>query len=71
MLGPRLMRRGRRPARYCTTKLLRPLGITRNAGWVKVRPEQTALYRLEMPALLSRLRTGRQTFSLTLDQEDN
>jgi hypothetical protein len=23
------MRRGRRPARYCTTKLLRPLGITR------------------------------------------
>ena len=28
-----------------------------NAGWVKVRPEQTALYRLEMPALLSRLTT--------------
>ena len=28
-----------------------------NAGWVKVRPEQTALYRIEMPALLSRLTT--------------
>ncbi len=26
-----------------------------NAGWVKVGPEQTALYRLDMPALLSRL----------------
>lgn len=28
-----------------------------NAGWVKVRQEQTALYRIEMPALLSRLTT--------------
>ena len=26
-----------------------------NAGWVKVGPEQTAIYRLDMPALLSRL----------------
>ena len=26
-----------------------------NAGWVKVGPEQSALYRLDMPALLSRL----------------
>ena len=29
-LGPRLMRRDRRPARYCTTYLLRPLGSTRS-----------------------------------------
>ncbi len=28
-----------------------------NAGWMKVRPEQTALYRLDMPSLLSRLTT--------------
>jgi len=28
-----------------------------NAGWMRVRPEQTALYRIEMPALLSRLTT--------------
>ena len=26
-----------------------------NAGWVKVGPEQTAIYRLDMPALLPRL----------------
>lgn len=30
LLGPRLIRRARRPARNCTTKLLRPLGITRS-----------------------------------------
>ena len=30
VLGPRLMRRDRRPARYCTMYLLRPLGSTRS-----------------------------------------